>query len=142
MILLSPERIPSHSPPALYCCPVLLSMLMKIFLSRSHPAPDMPLGLVHIQHLARFSGKGRIDLEEPFGDIFMYRTFVILYDIISNLHGSLFNIIFQKNPPANIIFTMYAGVFDVMPLSFKQRLLPFAIFLNLFPAKSGSLSHI
>ncbi len=72
MILLSPERIPSHSPPALYCCPVLLSMLMKIFLSRSHPAPDMPLGLVHIQHLARFSGKGRIDLEEPFGDIFMY----------------------------------------------------------------------
>ena len=130
MILLSPERIPSHSPPALYCCPVLLSMLMKIFLSRSHPAPDMPLGLVHIQHLARFSGKGRIDLEEPFGDIFMYRTFtdpkplrrlphsrVILYDIISNLHGSFLNVIFQKNPPANIVFTMYAGEKKVMLIS-------------------------
>ena len=48
---------------------VLLSTLMKIFLSRRHPAPDMPLGFVCIKHLAGFTGKGRIDLEEPFGDI-------------------------------------------------------------------------
>lgn len=40
---------------------------------------------------------------------------IVFYYIISDLHGSLLNIIFQKNPPANIIFTMYAGVFDVMP---------------------------
>ena len=33
---------------------------------------------------------------------------VILYNIISNLHGSFLNVIFQKNPPANILFTMYA----------------------------------
>ena len=33
----------------------------------------------------------------------------IFYDIIRNLHGSFLNIIFQKNPPANIVFTMYAG---------------------------------
>lgn len=39
----------------------------------------------------------------------------VLYNIICNLHGSLFNIIFQKNPPANIVFTMYAGVSEVMP---------------------------
>lgn len=100
---------------------------MQIFLSRSHPAPDMPLRLVRIQHLAGFTGKGRIDLEEPFGDILMYRTLtdpkllrrlphsrVIFYNIISNLHGSFLNIIFQKNPPAYILFTMYAGVFEVM----------------------------
>lgn len=100
---------------------------MQIFLSRSHPAPDMPLRLVRIQHLAGFTGKGRIDLEEPFGDILMYRALtdpellrrlphsrVILYNIISNLHGSFLNIIFQKNPPANIIFTMYAGEKEVM----------------------------
>ena len=48
---------------------VLLSTLMKIFLSRSHPAPDMPLGFVSVKHLAGFTGKGRVDLEEPFGDI-------------------------------------------------------------------------
>lgn len=102
-------------------------MLMQILLSRSHPAPDMPLRLIHIQHLPRFPGKGRVDLEEPLSDIFMYRTLtdpkllrrlphsrVILYNIISNLHGSFLNIIFQKNPPANIVFTMYAGVFEVM----------------------------
>lgn len=106
---------------------VLLSTLMKIFLSRSHPAPNMPLGFVSVKHLAGFTGKGRVDLEEPFGDILMYRTLtdpklfrrlphsrVIFYNIISNLHGSFLNIIFQKNPPAYILFTMYAGVFEVM----------------------------
>ena len=106
---------------------VLLSTLMQIFLSRSHPAPDMPLGFVSVKHLAGFTGKGRVDLEEPFGNVFMYRTLtdpkllrrlphsrVILYNIISNLHGSFLNIIFQKNPPANIIFTMYAGEKEVM----------------------------
>ena len=104
-------------------------MLMQILLSRSHPSPDMPLRLIHIQHLSRFSRQGWVDLEEPFGDILMYRTLTdpkllcrlshsstIFYNIIRNLHGSLFNIIFQKNPPANIVFTMYAGVFEVMPV--------------------------
>ena len=101
---------------------------MQIFLSRSHPAPDMPLGFIRIQNLASLPGQGRVDLEEPFGDVLMYRTLtdpklfrslphsrVILYNIISNLHGSFLNIIFQKNPPANIVFTMYAGVFEVIP---------------------------
>ena len=41
---------------------------------------------------------------------------VILNYIISNLHGSFLNIIFQKNPPANIVFTMYAGEKEVMPV--------------------------
>ena len=101
---------------------------MQILLSRSHPSPDMPLRLIHIQDFARFSRQGGVDLEEPFGDILMYRTLAdpkplrrlphrraVLYNIICNLHGSLFNIIFQKNPPANIVFTMYAGVSEVMP---------------------------
>ena len=39
---------------------------------------------------------------------------VILNYIISNLHGSFLNVIFQKNPPANIVFTMYAGGRGVM----------------------------
>lgn len=49
-----------------------LSMLMQIFLSRSHPAPNMPLRLIHVQYLPRFPGKGWIDLKEPFGDILMF----------------------------------------------------------------------
>ena len=108
--------------------PVLLAMLMKILLPCRHSAPDMPLRFIGVKHLACLLGKGRIDLEEPFGDILMYRALtdpellrrlphsrVILYNIISNLHGSFLNIIFQKNPPANIVFTMYAGEFNVMP---------------------------
>ena len=101
---------------------------MKILLSCSHPSPDMPFRLVHIQDFARFPGQGGVDLEETFGDIFMYRTLadpkllrrlphsrIILYYIISNFYGSLLYILFQKNPPTNIVFTMYAGVFEVMP---------------------------
>ena len=42
---------------------------------------------------------------------------VILNYIISNLHGSFLNVIFQKNPPANIVFTMYAGEKKVMLIS-------------------------
>ena len=104
-------------------------MLMKVFLSRGHPAPDMPLRFIGVKHLACLLGKGRIDLEEPFGDIFMYRTLtnpkllrclphgsIIFYYIICNFYCSLLNIIFQKNPPANILFTMYAGEKKVMPI--------------------------
>ena len=49
--------------------PVLLAMLMKILLPCRHSAPDMPLRFIGVKHLACLLGKGRIDLEEPFGDI-------------------------------------------------------------------------
>lgn len=97
-------------------------MLMKVLLSCSHPSSDMPLRLIHVQHLPCLPGKRRVNLEEPLGNILMYRTLTdpkllrclphrraVFYNIICNLHGSLLNIIFQKNPPANIVFTMYAG---------------------------------
>lgn len=103
-------------------------MLMQIFFSRSHPAPDVTLRLVCVEDFAGLAGKGGVDLEEALGDVLMYRTLadpkllrrlphsrVIFNYIYSNLHGSLLNIIFQKNPPANIVFTMYAGVFEVIP---------------------------
>ncbi len=111
-------------------------MLMKILLSRSHPAPDMPLRFIRIQNLAGLPGQGRIDLEEPFGDVLMYRTLadpeplrrlphrrIILYNIICNLHGSLLNIILQKNPPANVVFTMYAGKKEVILSLWKNSLI-------------------
>lgn len=44
-------------------------MLMKILLSRSHPSPDVALGLVHVKHLSCFTGQGGIDLEESFGHV-------------------------------------------------------------------------
>lgn len=49
--------------------PVLLAMLMKILLPCRHSAPDMPLRFIGVKHLACLLGKGGIDLEEPFGDI-------------------------------------------------------------------------
>ena len=52
--------------------PVLLAMLMKILLPCRHSAPDMPLRFIGVKHLACLLGKGGIDLEEPFGDIFMF----------------------------------------------------------------------
>ena len=44
-------------------------LLMKVFLSRSHPAPDMPLGFVGVQNFSCLAGKGWIDLEKPLGNI-------------------------------------------------------------------------
>lgn len=52
--------------------PVLLAMLMKILLPCRHSAPDMPLRFIGVKHLACLLGKGRVDLEEPLGDILMY----------------------------------------------------------------------
>ena len=54
--------------------PVLLAMLMKILLPCRHSAPDMPLRFIGVKHLACLLGKGRVDLEEPLGDILMYRA--------------------------------------------------------------------
>ena len=61
-------------------------------------------------------------MKEPLRYVFMYGTLAdsetlrrlpycgaVFYDIIGDFHGSFFNIIFQKNPPAIIVFTMYAG---------------------------------
>ena len=114
--------ISGHAAPAVLLHIVCLFMLMKILLSCSHPAPDVALRFVGVKNLSGFTGKGWVNLEEPFGNIFMYRTLTdtelfrclphrrtVLYNIIRNLHGSFLNIIFQKNPPANIVFTMYAG---------------------------------
>lgn len=92
-------------------------MLMKIFLSRRHPAPDVPLGLIRVQHLAGLGGKGWIDLDEPVGDIFMYCTLtdseflcclpycsVMIDDIISDVHSSFLNIISQRKTPLQTLF--------------------------------------
>ena len=80
----------------------------------------MPFGFVRVQHPAGLRRECRIDLKESLGNIFMYRTFadpkllcrlpysgVAFYDIIGDFYGSFFNIIFQENPPANLVFTMY-----------------------------------
>ena len=102
---------------------------MQIFFSGSKSAADMPFGFVGIEHLAGLGRKSRIDLNEPLGNVLMYSTFadseffcrlpysgVAFYDIIGDFHGSFFNIIFQENPPANLVFTMYAGGFGCMSI--------------------------
>ena len=43
---------------------------------------------------------------------------VIVNNISGNLHGSFLNITFQKNSPAILVFTLYAGVFYVIQISF------------------------
>ena len=97
-------------------------MLMQILLLCRHPAADVPLGLVDIQHLARFRRERRVDLRQTLGDVLMYRTLanpkmfcrlphgrVIVNDISGNLHGSFLNITFQTKSPAILVFTLYAG---------------------------------
>ena len=89
--------------------PVLLAMLMKILLPCRHSAPDMPLRFIGVKHLACLLGKGGIDLEEPFGDILMYRRFAdpklfcrsanrgaVFDDVHSQIAGSLLDVMLHR----------------------------------------------
>ena len=61
--------ISGHAAPAVLLHIVCLFMLMKILLSCSHPAPDVTLRFVGVKNLSGFTGKGWVNLEEPFGNI-------------------------------------------------------------------------
>lgn len=51
---------------------VFSHMLMQILLLCRHPAADVPLGLVDVQHLARLRRERRVDLRKALGDVLMY----------------------------------------------------------------------
>lgn len=87
-------------------------MLMRILLLCCKPSPNMALGFVYVQYLPCFRCKRRIDLNEAFGHILMYRTLryseclsrlphcgIAVDDIVSDADGTLLNIILQKNTP-------------------------------------------
>ena len=103
-------------------------MPMQILLPGRHPSPDVPLLLVHVKNRPRLHRQGRVQLGKPLGNVFMYRTLadpellrrlphrrLRFNNVGRNLYRPLFNIIFQGKTPANIVFTMYAGVFEVIP---------------------------
>lgn len=111
----------------------VLHMLMQILLLCRHPAADVPLGLVDVQHLARLRRERRVDLRKTLGDVLMYRTLadpemlcclphgrVIVNDISGNLHGSFLNITFQTKSPAILVFTLYARDFSFIQLILSQ----------------------
>ena len=52
-------------------------MLMQILLLCRHPAADVPLGLVDVQHLARLRRERRVDLRETLGDVLMYGRYIL-----------------------------------------------------------------
>lgn len=95
------------------------SMLMQIFLPRGHPAPDVPFGLVHIQHLAGLRCQMGIDIEQAFCYVFMHRRFahpelfrglphcrIIVYDVIRNGYRPLFDILLQGLPLQNVFYIL------------------------------------
>lgn len=51
--------------------PHISPMLVKVLFSCSHSSPYMAFGLIHVQNFPCFPRQGRIDLEEPLGDILM-----------------------------------------------------------------------
>ena len=105
----------------------LSTVQMEVFLPGRHPAPDVPLLLVHVKNRPRLHRQGGVQLGKAFGNVFMYRTLadpellrrlphrrLRFNNVGRNLHRPLFNIIFQGKTPANIVFTMYAGGLAVM----------------------------
>ena len=68
-------------------------MLMQIFFSRSHPAPDVTLRLVCVEDFAGLAGKGGVDLEEALGDVWWCQAGnkkIILFAAIPILHVVFF----------------------------------------------------
>lgn len=87
-------------------------LFSPVFPARSHAAPDMALCFVVFQNAAHLAVELRIDIFQPFGDIFMYRTFadpefacrtahgcLVFYDIFPEFHRAVFNNAFQWAPP-------------------------------------------
>lgn len=123
-------------PAGRYCCQQgdegrilhgLSTVQMEVFLPGRHPAPDVPLLLVHVKNRPRLHRQGGVQLGKALGNVFMYRTLadpellrrlphrrLRFNNVGRNLHRPLFNIIFQGKTPANIVFTMYAGGLAVM----------------------------
>ena len=65
-------------------------MLMQILLLCRHPAADVPLGLVDVQHLARLRRERRVDLRKALGDVLMYgrddlELFCLLFPLLCRL---------------------------------------------------------
>lgn len=89
----------------------------------------MALRFVDIKDFSCLNSKGRIDLEEAVGDVFMYRTLtyskllrclphccICCDDIICDFNRALFDIILQKKPLKDTVFTMYARGLFFIPL--------------------------
>ena len=94
---------------------------MPVLLPGGQSSPDMPLLLIHVQNFPGLGSQPRIQLLKSLRDVLMYCALTypeflcglpngcaVFYDILRNLHGSFLDIIFQKNSPTNIVFTMYA----------------------------------
>ena len=69
-------------------------MLMQIFFSRSHPAPDVTLRLVCVEDFAGLAGQGGVDLEEALGDVLMSVLLLIRNCFAVCLTVALFSIIY------------------------------------------------
>lgn len=86
---------------------------MCIFFFGSKSTPYVSFGFIAVQNFAGFAGQRWVDLDQPFGDIFMYRTFadakffcglsnccIFFYDVICDFQRPFFNISFQTTSPA------------------------------------------
>ena len=80
-------------------------MLMKIFFSCRHPAPDVTLGFVGVEDFAGLAGKGRVDLEKAFRDIWRCQ-------------------VKNKNPLGKVLFIQVSEKF------YKPLIYQFIFFLN------------
>ena len=89
-----------------------LLVQMYIFFFCRQASPNVPFRFIDIQHLSGFGSQGRIDMEEAFCDVLMYRAFtntklfgglayrrVLLHNKIGNIYRSLFYVALQEVSP-------------------------------------------
>lgn len=124
-------------------------MLVQIFFSGSQPTSDVTLLLVHIQNLAHFTRKPRIQLQKTLRTVFMHRTLadpklfrrlshccLCFHNIPRDLHRSFFDIIFHKKASEDTVFTVYAKAFSKISFFYLILMTAFTRSVLLFTASS------
>ena len=101
---------------------ILHDMLLQIFFFCCKSAPDVALGFVHVEHLARFFCQRMIEGRQTLCDVFMYRTLahserlgrlahggVLLDNVVCDANCPLLDILFQSLPLKSLFLQCMRG---------------------------------
>ena len=90
-----------------------------ILFTRGQSATNMAFGFIHIQNHPGLRCQGRVDVLQSVGNVLMYRGLgdpelfrclphrcIVVYNVIGDGYGPLFNVLLQTNPPEDVFYIL------------------------------------